>query len=80
MDTTPLRNLTAADWVRAVEYDGFRHRKSRGSHHLYQHSDGRRVLLVYHNPHDTFGPKAIRQILQSTRWTQEDLRRLRLVR
>jgi len=80
MDITPLRNLTAADWVRVVEHDGFHRRKTRGSHHIYQHSDGRRVLLVYHNLHDTMGPKAIRQILRSTRWTEDDLRRLGLIR
>jgi len=79
MDIVPLRNLTAANWVRAVEHDGFRRRKTRGSHHIYQHSDGRRVLLVYHGQHDTFNPKAIRQVLQSIRWTEEDLRRLHLI-
>jgi hypothetical protein len=46
---------------------------------IYQHSDGRRELLVSHNLNDTFGPKAIRQILQSTRWTEDDLRRLGLL-
>jgi predicted RNA binding protein YcfA (HicA-like mRNA interferase family) len=74
MELTPLRNRTARDWIRAVEYAGFRRRKTGGSHHIYQHSDGRRVLLVYHNLNDTFGPKAIRQILQSNLWTEDDLR------
>ena len=79
MDITPLRNLRAQDWQRAVERDGFQPRKSGGSHHLYQHPDGRRVLLVYHNLGETFGPKTIRAILRSTRWTADDLRRLGLV-
>jgi predicted RNA binding protein YcfA (HicA-like mRNA interferase family) len=79
MEIAPLRNRTAREWVRAVEHEGFRRRKTGGSHHIYQHSDGRRVLLVYHNLNDTFGPKAIRQILQSTRWTEDDLRRLGLL-
>jgi predicted RNA binding protein YcfA (HicA-like mRNA interferase family) len=78
MEITPLRNLTAREWVRAVEHEGFRRRKTGGSHHIYQHPDGRRVLLVYHNFNDTFGPKAIRQILLSTRWTEDDLHRLGL--
>lgn len=80
MDINPLQNLIAREWINAVERDGFRRRKSRGSHHIYQHSDGRRVLLVYHNLHDTFGPKTIRQILESTRWTEEDVRRLGLTK
>ena len=80
MDTTSLRNLTARDWMRAIERDGFRGRKNRGSHNLYQHSDGRRALLVYHNLNDTFGPKAIAQIIRSTHWTEEDLQRLGLLK
>jgi predicted RNA binding protein YcfA (HicA-like mRNA interferase family) len=79
MDIAPLRNLRAQDWQRAVEREGFRPRKIRGSHHLYQHPDGRRVLLVYHNLGETFGPKTIRAILRSTRWTEADLRRLTLL-
>ncbi len=79
MEVDPLRSRTAREWVRAVEYEGFRRRKSGGSHHIYQHSDGRRVLLVYHNLGETFGPKAIRQILQSTGWTEADLKRLGLL-
>ena len=76
----PLRNLHAHEWQRAVENDDFRARKHRGSHHLYQHPDGRRVLLVYHNLGETFDHKTIRKILQSTRWTEDDLRRLGLHR
>jgi len=34
------------------------------------------VLLVYHHLNDTFGSKAIRQMLQSTRWTEDALRRM----
>jgi len=79
MDIAPLRNHTAREWVRAVEREGFRRRKTRGSHHIYQHPDRRRVLLVYHNLNETFRPKAIRQILAGTRWTEADLRRLDLL-
>ena len=79
MDIVALRNLRASDWEAAVARDGFLPRKSRGSHHLYQHPDGRRVLLVYHNLGETFGPKTIRAILKSTGWIETDLRRLNLL-
>jgi predicted RNA binding protein YcfA (HicA-like mRNA interferase family) len=59
MGITPLRNRTDREWVRAVEHEGFRRRKTGGSHHIYQRADGHRVLLVYHNLNETFGPKAI---------------------
>ena len=75
-----LKNVSARRWIRALAIDGFTLRKGRGSHHIYEHSDGRRVLVVYHKQGDTFGPKTIRQLLEATRWTEDDLHRLKLLR
>ena len=74
-----LKNKTAREWVQALERDGFTVRKGRGSHHVYQHPDGRRVLVVYHRLGDTFGPKTIKQLLTGTFWKEEDLKRLKLI-
>ena len=75
-----LKNVPAREWIRALEGTGFRVRKSRGSsHHIYQHEDGRRVLIVYHKLSDTYGPKTLKQILVATGWKEEDLRRLKLI-
>ncbi len=74
-----LKNVPARDWLQALTRDGFTPRKSRGSHHVYTHSDGRRVLVVYHKLSDTFGPKTLKQLLDATRWTEDDLKRLNLL-
>ena len=74
-----LKNATAQDWIRSLEREGFVRRKGRGSHHVYEHPDGRRVLVVYHNLHDRFGPKTIKQLLGATSWSEADLRRLDLI-
>ena len=76
---TRLKSRTAREWVQALERDGFAVRKGKGSHHIYQHPDGRRVLVVYHKLGDTFGPKTIRQLLTGTSWQEEDLKRLKLL-
>ncbi len=75
-----LKNTPAREWVNALERDGFRTRKSKDSHHIYQHSDGRRVLIVYHKLSDTFGPKTVKQLLDGTGWNEEDLRNLKLLK
>ena len=75
-----LKNTPAREWVSALERDGFRTRKSRGSHHIYQHTDGRRVLIVYHKLSDTFGPKTVKQLLDGTAWNEEGLRNLKLLK
>jgi predicted RNA binding protein YcfA (HicA-like mRNA interferase family) len=74
-----LKSIPARLWITALERDGFRLRKGRGSHHVYEHRDGRRVLVVYHKLGDTFGPKTIRQMLNSTGWSEDDLKRLGLL-
>jgi predicted RNA binding protein YcfA (HicA-like mRNA interferase family) len=75
-----LKNVTARQWIRALEYEGFKVRKSKGSHHVYEHRDGRRVLVVYHKLSDTFGPKTIKRTLQDTGWTEADLKKLKLIK
>jgi predicted RNA binding protein YcfA (HicA-like mRNA interferase family) len=75
-----LKNATPREWVRALEREGFTTRKTKGSHHVYQHLDGRRVLVVYHNLGETFGPKTIRQLLDGTHWSEGDLHRLKLLK
>lgn len=73
-----LKNKSARKWITALERDGFKPRKSKGSHHIYQHPDGRRVLIVFHKPSDTFGPKTIKQLLTATGWGEAVLRHLGL--
>ncbi len=78
---TLLQNLTASDWITAAERDGFKPRKDDGSHHIYKHpDDGRRVLFIYHNLGETFGPKTIKKILKNTGWTEADLKRLGILK
>jgi predicted RNA binding protein YcfA (HicA-like mRNA interferase family) len=80
IDYGPLRSLTARALVSALERDGFRLDRQRGSHRLYKHPDGRRVTVSFHRPGDTFAPKTLRSILElQARWTEADLKRVRLI-
>ena len=71
-----LKNATAREWLRALEREGFTRRKTKGSHHVYQHMDGRRVLIVYHKLGETF---ALNNPPTSgwARWGEGDLQRLK---
>ena len=74
-----LRSLTAQRLVRALEADGFVWTRSAGSHRVYRHTDGRRVVVAFHRPGSTFPPKTLNSMLAGTNWTDEDLRRLTLI-
>ena len=74
-----LRNVAARELVSALERDGFRYRRSRGSSRVYRHSDGRRAVVHFHRANDTFPLGTLRSILSGTQWTDEDLERLGLI-
>ena len=74
-----IRGLTARDLVATLEVDGFRWTRSRGSHRVYRHADGRRVIVAYHRPGGTFPPKTLASMIRGAGWNDDDLRRLGLI-
>jgi predicted RNA binding protein YcfA (HicA-like mRNA interferase family) len=73
------KNITAKEFRRALEKDGFIETKKKGGHLAFRHPDGRRVILSYHKSGDTFPPKTLKSMIQDAGWTEEDLRRLSLI-
>lgn len=74
-----LRNLPVRRLVHALERDGFTYRRRKGSQRVYRHPDGRRVVVHYHRGSDTLPLGTLKQIVEATRWTGDDLRRLDLL-
>lgn len=75
-----LRNVATSRIVRALEQDGFQFVERKGSQRVYHHQDGRFVVVHYHRAKDTLPPYVIRNLLTGTRWSEADLRRLKLIR
>jgi len=81
IDYSRLRSLTARELVAALRRDGFKPGRGRGSHHRYEHPDGRKVTVPFSSPGDTFLLKILTSIIEKqARWTEEDLRRLDLIK
>ncbi|MBM3941976.1 MAG: addiction module toxin, HicA family [SAR202 cluster bacterium] len=81
VDYTRLRTLTARRFVGALVRDGFELRNQIGSHRHYRHPDGRRVTVSFHHPGQTFFFTTLKKMIESqAKWTEEDLRRLGLIR
>ncbi|HEV8059549.1 MAG TPA: type II toxin-antitoxin system HicA family toxin [Gemmataceae bacterium] len=78
MTQTP-RGVSARQFVRALQEDGFVLQRVRGSHRIYRHADGRRVVMAYHQLGDTFPIGTLRAMIRDAGWQDEDLRRLRLM-
>jgi predicted RNA binding protein YcfA (HicA-like mRNA interferase family) len=66
--------------INALIHDGFFLRRQAGSHQRYQHPDGRRVTVSFHKSSDTFPLKTLKAIIEmQARWTEDDLKRLKLL-
>jgi predicted RNA binding protein YcfA (HicA-like mRNA interferase family) len=75
-----LRNLSARDIISALVRDGFVFDRGDGSHQIYCHPDGRRVTVMFHGASNTFARKTLKSMLKQSQWTEEDLKRLKLIR
>jgi len=74
------RGVSAREFVRALLEDGFIQIRTEGSHRRFKHPDGRCVSVSSHKDSDTFPIGTLRKmILRQARWTEDDLRRLRLI-
>ncbi|MDO8614678.1 MAG: type II toxin-antitoxin system HicA family toxin [Dehalococcoidia bacterium] len=74
-----LRNVRARQIVTALERDGFQRTHQTGSHTTYRRGD-RKVMVPVHSPGATIPVGTIARIVADAGWTDDDLRRLRLVK
>ena len=76
-----LRNIPVRELVTALRRDGFvLERETRTGGRIYSHLDGRITVIHYHHGSDTLTRRTLRSVLEVTRWTREDVRRLGLIR
>jgi len=79
IDYGQLRNLTAREIISAPVRDGFSFDRGDGSHQIYYHPDRRRVTVVFHGSGSTFTRKTLKSMIEQAGWTEEDLKRLKLI-
>lgn len=72
------RGITARRLIQALHKDGFGLTRTRGSHHIYRHPDGRRVVVAYHRLGDTFPTGTLKAMIADAGWAEEDLHHLGL--
>ena len=73
MSTFP--NLTGAALPRALQRAGFKVIRTRGSHHVLRHEDGRTVVVPVHAA-ESIGPGLLGRILRDCDLSRDALRDL----
>lgn len=74
-----LRNIRTRQILAALERDGFRKTHQTGSHVTYRRGQ-QKVMVPVHSPGATIPIGTLRRIIADAGWTEEDLRRLRLIK
>ena len=71
---TRLPRLKGKELIRILEKFGFEVARSRGSHFLLRHPDGRTTTVPVHTG-ETLGPGLLRSILRDVELTVDDILR-----
>jgi len=67
------RVVTARQFIRALHQDGFQLQRSRGSHRVYRHPDGRRIVVALHSLSSTFPIGTLKGMIEDVGWSEDDL-------
>ena len=66
-----LPGLTGKELVRNLQKFGFQNVRTRGSHHILKHLDGRQTVIPVHAG-ETIGPGLLAKILRDCEITRSD--------
>ena len=72
---TRLPRITGRELIRALESAGFIVDRTRGSHHILKHPDGRATAVPVHSG-ETIGPGLLRAILRDVELSVDQLAHL----
>jgi len=74
-----LKSITADELIRALEKDDWVRDIGVGAALVYRHEDGRIVSIHYH-PRKTYHRSLFKGLLDDIGWTEDDMRRLKLLK
>ena len=74
-----LRSLTAGSLIKALKADHWQEDVKIGAKRAFRKGPDRRLVIHYH-PQKTYGPKLLTNLLKDTGWTEDDMRRLKLIK
>ena len=77
--TTQPKNITNKKLVSALKRDGFYLDRQKGSHRCYR-KGSIVIIIAYHRAGDTVPPWLLNQVIKKAGWTEDDLKRLKLIK
>jgi predicted RNA binding protein YcfA (HicA-like mRNA interferase family) len=74
-----LKNKTADELISALERDGWILEGGKGNSVRVYIKELNLVAIHYH-PHKNYGAKMLSDLIEKTGWTEQDLKRLKLIK
>ncbi len=74
-----LKNLSCDQLVRLLLKDGWFLARQSGALRTYRHPNGKQVTIHYH-PNKNYGPDLLKELLSDVGWTEQDLKRLNVIK
>lgn len=75
-----LKNKTAKQLMNALEKDGWVRQVKRGAIQSFLNPENKKVVTIHYHPKKTYGAKLLKDLISQIGWTEEDLKRLKLIR
>ena len=73
-----LKNLGVEEFLKALGKDGWQDELRSGAKRCFV--KGKLRIVVHYHPGKTWGPAYLKGLLDDTHWTEDDLRRLKLIK
>jgi predicted RNA binding protein YcfA (HicA-like mRNA interferase family) len=73
-----LKNLTCEDLIKALKKDDWERDITTGAVQAYK--KGPKRITVHYHPGKTYGAKLLQGLIADIGWTEDDLRRLKVIK
>ena len=73
-----LKNITSSELIGALLDDGWVERASGGSAIIFKKQN--RKVSIHSHPHKTYHSGLLKELFKDTGWTEQDLKRLKLIK
>ena len=75
-----LRNVDVSRLVRGLEKSGWVRDKGRGNIYVYRHPNKQHRITIHYHPKKTYGPNLLKSLFEDIDWSENDLRKLKLIK
>jgi predicted RNA binding protein YcfA (HicA-like mRNA interferase family) len=75
-----LKNITADEIINALQKDGWELRSSGGGSSRRIYIKNKKLVSIHYHPHKEYGRGMLRDLLRDVEWTEQDLKRLKLIK